>query len=208
MQAPEAELGDLEDAHPQRKKWRLTQEAFDKFLSCLAPDRDHAGIEYEKIRGRLVSFFECRDCRFAEDHADETINRVVRKIDQGETIRDPSTYVYGVARMLMLEIGRREQKRRAAHYELPRYHDAKQDLEASDLMMDCLKLCLDELAVEDQQLITRYYEGDKRSKIDSRKRLAQEVKIPNSSLRIRAHRLRQRLGSCLDKCVEVGRVTD
>jgi hypothetical protein len=34
---------------------------------------------------------------------DETFNRVTRKLEDGETIRDLPTYCYGVARMVLLQ---------------------------------------------------------------------------------------------------------
>src|SRR5437667_247442 len=63
---------------PVSKKWSLTQSAFDKFLACLDQDRDGAGLRYELIRSKLINYFDWRDCPSPEDHADETINRVVR----------------------------------------------------------------------------------------------------------------------------------
>src|SRR6476646_4870393 len=92
----------------------LTQEALDKLLACLDPNRESAGEKYEHIRVGLVKFFEWRGCSFSQDHADETINRVARKLDQGEELRDVYTYVYGVARMLILEIQKESAKRRPA----------------------------------------------------------------------------------------------
>jgi DNA-directed RNA polymerase specialized sigma24 family protein len=57
-----------------------------------------------KIRANLVRFFEWRGCPFPEDHADETFNRMARKIADGEEIQKPAGYVMGVARLLVLEI--------------------------------------------------------------------------------------------------------
>ena len=85
----------------QKVRWQLNQEAFERLLACLDDDRERAGELYNKIRGKLISYFECRDCPFPEDHADETINRVARKLESDEEIRDPVTYVYGVARLLL-----------------------------------------------------------------------------------------------------------
>ena len=189
----------MEDALPQKNKWRLTREAFDEFLECLDLDREKAGLEYEKIRTKLVSFFECRDCQFPEDYADETINRVVRKIGDGETISEPRTYVFGVARMIILEIVKDQHKRRSAHNELSRLQPAPEELEPSDIKIESLKRCLDALPPESRALITQYYEGEKRSKIENRKRLSEQMAIPLNALRIRAHRLREKLVACIDK---------
>ena len=96
----------------KRMTWSLTPEGFAKFLTCLDSDLERAGEAYEKIRAKLISFFEWRGFQFPEEHADEAINRVIRKIDEGDEIRDPSTYVYGVARMLILELVKERDKQK------------------------------------------------------------------------------------------------
>ena len=67
-------------------KWTLTQDAFDRLLIALGGDRDRGGEKYLEIRTNLTRFFEWRGCSFPEDHADETFNRIAKKIDEGEQI--------------------------------------------------------------------------------------------------------------------------
>ena len=67
-----------------RKDWFLSQEAFDALLKWLDSDREQAAMKYEEIRKRLIKIFTGRDCVEAEDLADETINRVVSKLDELE----------------------------------------------------------------------------------------------------------------------------
>src|SRR5215510_2058376 len=102
----------------QRRKWALTQEAFDKLLAHLGPDRESAGEKYLEVRNNLIRFFEWRGCPFPEDHADETINRIAKKISEGEEIRNPASYYIGVARMLLLEINRERGRQQQALSEL------------------------------------------------------------------------------------------
>src|SRR5262249_35815848 len=66
-------------AAPARRRWALTQEAFDKLLAALGPDRESAAEKYLEVRSNLIRFFEFRGCPFPEDHADETINRVAKR---------------------------------------------------------------------------------------------------------------------------------
>src|SRR5215475_7737610 len=80
-----------------RQKWTLTQEAFDKLLDSLGGDREQAGQKYLEIRNNLTRFFEWRGCSFPEDHADETINRIAKRVDEGEEILNPAGYAMGVA---------------------------------------------------------------------------------------------------------------
>jgi hypothetical protein len=86
-----------------KKNWTLTQEAFDKLLSWLHPDREEAGRRYEDIRCKLIRYFLSRGLSEAEEFADETINRVAQKIDviTKEFTGDPVYYFYGVARSVL-----------------------------------------------------------------------------------------------------------
>ena len=198
----------MADSLAREKKWTLTPEAFSKLLVSLDTDPERAGEKYEQIRGGLVSFFEWRACPFPEDHADETINRVARKLDRGDQISDPFTYVYGVARMLLLEIYKEREKERAALANLssPTQTAASspEEPDEDELRLDCLKRCLAELPADGRDFITRYYQGEKRAKIENRQNLAAQLRIPLNALRLRARRLRERLEACVKECVTKG----
>ena len=87
----------------RKKDWTLTKEAFERLLSSLDARRDRAGEKYESVRRKLTEFFEARGSLSPADHADETINRVARKLEEGENVQDLSRYFYGVARLLLKE---------------------------------------------------------------------------------------------------------
>jgi DNA-directed RNA polymerase specialized sigma24 family protein len=178
----------------------LTQEALDKLLACLDSNRERAGEKYEQIHGGLVKFFEWRGCSFSQDHADETINRVARKLDQGEELRDVYSYVYGVARMLVLEIQKESAKQRAAFAQLPT-RAVTDEIDELEPRAECLKQCLASLPSSNRDLIMRYYQGEKRTKIENRRRLAQALDVSLDILRIRAFRLREKLAGCMDDCL-------
>ena len=88
-----------------KKDWVLTQQAFDKLLACLNQDRTRAAERYEKIRRKLITFFEGRGCLHAEDLTDDTINRVARRLSEGTEIYsdDPTNFFFGVARRVLQE---------------------------------------------------------------------------------------------------------
>src|SRR5262245_3040493 len=109
-----------------RQKWSLTQDALDRLLALLGPDRDIAADRYLRIRRDLVRLFEWRGCSTPDEYADETINRCARKIAEGEEIRDIKTYSVGVARMLLHEMAR-EQGRQRPLDEVPEPIDAWPD---------------------------------------------------------------------------------
>lgn len=196
-------------SHPlnQQVRWQLNQEAFDRLLACLDTDRERAGEVYNKIRGKLISYFECRDCPFPEDHADETINRVAKKLESGEEIRDPATYVYGVARMLLLEIRKERDKQQSAIEDLSRSQVDTTDDADENLRVECFRNCLARLTPENREMITQYYEGERRVKIENRNRLAERLAIQISTLRIRAFRIRNELENCVTRCVKRAKIS-
>src|SRR5689334_8976445 len=67
---------------PMTKTKEIDQTKFEKLLVWLNADRDKAGQKYESIRQRLIYIFRQRGCSTPEDLADETIDRVIQKIEK------------------------------------------------------------------------------------------------------------------------------
>lgn len=186
-------------------RWQLTPEAFEKMLAALSPERDAAGEKYLLLRRNLVRYFEGRGFYEAEDHADEVFNRVARKLDGGEPIENVSQYVYGIARLLLLELYKRREKENRAANELPTesFPQAEADERAeAERKLRCLNECLQALPAENREIILQYYQGEKRDKIENRQRLAEHLGIPQNALRSRAVRLREKLEECILACLK------
>src|SRR5262249_19144140 len=83
--------------------WALTEEAFSKLLESLDPDRERAGEKYEDLRRTLTRFFEWRGAPVPEEHVDETLNRVARRLNEGQAVSNFGGYCYGVARLVLME---------------------------------------------------------------------------------------------------------
>ena len=198
----ESGLPDLRTPAAPRRKWALTQEAFDKLLTTLGPDRESAGEKYLEVRSSLIRFFEWRGCPFPEDHADETINRVAKRASEGEEIRNPTGYFLGTARMLLLEIRKEQAKERQAFSELAYAEGASYEFEELEPRVGCLERCLGGLSTENRALILQYYQGEKGAKIENRKRLTDRFKVPLNTLRMRALRLREKLLVCVEDCLK------
>lgn len=184
-----------------RRKWSLTREAFDDLLTALDEDRERAAEKYLEIRGNLVRFFEWRGCSFPDDHADETINRVAKKIAAGEEVRNPVGYSLGVARLLLLEIIKERSREQAALKETAHAYEQVDDSTKSEERLDCLRECLNHLSPDNRELIIQYYQGEKGDKIQNRKRLVDLLGIPVNTLRMRALRLRDKLQVCVEECL-------
>jgi len=186
---------------PTREKWALTQEAFDQLLAALGEDRDLAAEKYLEIRSNLIRFFDWRSCPFPEDHADETINRVAKKIDQGEVIENATAYFLGVARMVVLEIIKAQARERKVFGELATSESYIAPAQDSEDRVECLRTCLENLSIENRELIIQYYQGAGGKKIENRKKLTQKLGIPVNTLRMRALRLREKLQACVEQCL-------
>lgn len=176
-------------------KWVLTQEAFDNFLVWLDPNRERAAKKYEEVRRRLIKIFTCRGCPEAEDLADETINRVIRKAQEmtDSYVGDPALYFYGVARNVHLEHVRKT----SATLPLP-----PKDLpQQKEIESGCLEECMGLLPDEQREWVLEYYKDEKRAKIDHRKEMAFRLGIAPNALRIRMYRIRAGLQDCVVSCL-------
>ncbi len=178
----------------------LTQEGLDALLDSLDPDRDLAARRYEEIRRRLIRFFEWRGCDTADALTDDTFNRVAGKLAEGLELRsDPYAYFCGVARLVALEHGRRTAKE-SRLLELDGWPPPAEPEDDADHRLGALRRCLDALSPDQRQLVLRYHQGEQR--IADRKRLCQELGIEMNALRIRVHRLRRMIETCVQAKLE------
>jgi DNA-directed RNA polymerase specialized sigma24 family protein len=184
-----------------RRKWTLTREAFDDLLAALDGDRERAAAEYLELRDNLVRFFEWRGCFFPDDHADETLNRVAKRLAAGEEIRNPAGYALGVARLLLLEIVKERAREQVAWKESAEARENLENGTDSERRLDCLRDCLSHLSSDNRELIVQYYQGEKGEKIQNRKKLVERLGIPVNTLRMRALRLREKLQVCVEQCL-------
>lgn len=182
------------------KQWTLSQSSFDLFLANLDTDENRAGQKYEALRKRLVKFFEWRACSSAEDLADETIDRVARKIELGVEISDLVSYSYQVAKFLYMENLREQSKNQAMVIEMPLKDEYQKDDNYPRL--NCLESCLKQLSESNRTMILHYYRDDKQAKIDYRKKLAEALGLTQNALRIKTARIRAKLEECVFKCLK------
>jgi DNA-directed RNA polymerase specialized sigma24 family protein len=180
----------------------LTPEEFEALLAQLDPDRERAAEMYEAIRRRLIRLFEWRGCAFPEDLADETLNRVARRMAEGVKLQSSNPYGYfcGVAHLLYKETLRRASREHRAleggDWRPPSFDEEE---EPSDQRLECLRRCLSHLPEDQRDLVLRYHQGE--NNIRNRKVLSAEMGIPMNALRIRVHRVRRKLEDCVQACL-------
>jgi DNA-directed RNA polymerase specialized sigma24 family protein len=179
-----------------RESWTLTPKALDGLLAALDPDRDRAAVAYERLRVRLIGLIRWWGASQPEELADETLDRVARKLEQGVEVGGDSlgAYVRGVARMVFYEWTRRPRPERAALEVAATAATTSGDDHETLAHLD---RCLAELTASDRALLLRYY-GEGRS-ADVRRRLADELGLSPTGLRVRAHRLRARIETALKR---------
>jgi len=182
----------------------LTAEALARLLARLHGDPEQAGEAYEALRRALVKFFDWRGASQPDECADETIDRLARKLDEGTHVDDPRRFARGIARLVLFETWRRPEvlARRADESDLARL-PAPPAPEAPDTepRAACFARCLSDLPHDGRQLILAYYSADGRGKIETRKRMAESLGLTESALRSRAQRIRDRLERCVGRCL-------
>ena len=186
-----------------KTKWSLTTQAFEKLLSAFSLDREDAAARYEVMRQKLIRYFDWRSIEPADAYADETINRVARRIDEGQQIENLSGYFYGVARMVSKEALKDRDRAPVGIDDAPQTirQQIPEQVEP-DVRVICLDRCLESLPPDNGRLIIDYYQEERRAKIELRQELADSLHIPLNALRIRAHRIRVSLQKCITNCLQ------
>ena len=186
-------------ASPMAEERTINEENFNSLLSWLDSDPDAAARKYETIRSRLIRIYSARGCFEAETIADLTMDRVTLKAAElnGHYVGDPALYFYGVANNVYLEWLRNQKRGRR----LKSPDDLKGDPEEREKEYRCLERCLDAMPGNIREMIVEYYRGEKRIRIEHRRRLAQQLGISPGALQIKTSRISSRLAPCVRECV-------
>jgi hypothetical protein len=214
------ETGSIEENPPERlgrgQKWHLDDVSLGALLKALAPDVEQAARKYANLRERLTRFFAWNRTDNADELADETLDRLARRLgrteaaDSGrnrdsagsarkETIERPEEFAAGIARLVLHEQRRRKFRAEQAFDKIQREAETDrvawrtEELRRAEERSAVLEKCMAELSEEQRELIRRYYSVEGRTMIDARKRLAEEMCISVNALRNRALRIRAEL---------------
>lgn len=198
----------VQKAGPKRD-WVPTQTAFHRLLAWLDEESDSGGQRYLEIHRRLVLYFDRKNCRSPDELADETLNRVTRRLEEeGAIITDaPAHYCYIVARFVLLESLRQMQREKPLDNKDLIAADpySSEEEPEKERQIECLERCVTKLEPEDRELIVNYYHGELRGKIENRRAIAAKLGVTMNALSIRACRLRDRLEACVRDCLGAGR---
>jgi len=154
------------------------------------------GERYEEVRRNLIRKFMRWGCDEPETLADETFNRIAKRLPLTfGADDDPDRFVHRVAYFVSLESFRRRP------LPLPPKSEGPLDEEDSQAY-ECLELCLNRLTPASRAAILEYYQNERSSKIRGRRLIAEKLGIGLNALRIRACRIRATLQKCVLRCLE------
>jgi DNA-directed RNA polymerase specialized sigma24 family protein len=183
----------------------LNHLAFTRLLDWLDNGVDSYGERYLEMRRRLTTYFDRRNRPFADDLADETLNRIGRTLQQdGEiTVTPQERYCYVVAKFVLLEDVRREQRRVRDQDALHTLTDSwqghhasltqEESVASSEARLESLDRCLQALEPDVREIIVEYYRDSGRERIARRRELAMRLGITMNALGIRVCRIRAAL---------------
>ncbi|MBI4750064.1 MAG: hypothetical protein HY774_16385 [Acidobacteria bacterium] len=181
----------------------IPNEAFTALLDQFHPDRDRAWEVYATYRTQLLNYFARLGCSNAEDLADESILRAARAIVEGSEVysRVPYSFLKGIAGNVY-----KENQRSGVTDQMDDNldHPQLQSRNATrDQYLDCLDTCLEELPDDSKTLILEYY-GVQSGRLGNqdREKIAQTVGLTLNHLRVKVHRLQNRLEACIENCLK------
>ncbi len=145
----------------------LTEEMFEKLLLRLDADRDRAGEKYNGIQRKLGKLFQWRGFAFPEKGAQEVINRLAKRIGEGEQIVDIDKYVNVITKHVLLEFMRQQARDHAGHELLLQALRSQTDPEELERQDECFVQCMQTLSAAERRLIGDYFQGEKTAKIES-----------------------------------------
>lgn len=199
-------------ATSKKSDWIATEGSFAALLEWLDQGFDTKGEAYLEVRRRLVTYFDRKGCRDADDLADETLNRVQRRLEEEGTIESesPAKFCYAVAKFVFLEFVRSGRAREISEEHFDKTPAAfvaqggpdDDEISERENSLRCLERCIAELDEQRRELVIGYYQGELRSKIENRRRLAAKLGLSLNALSIRTFRIRERLENCVRKCIE------
>ncbi len=148
------------------------------------------------MRFRLCTFFAHRHCSFADELADETINRLILKVSE-EEIENKIASCYGVARNVYRESLRKER----THLDIDELSIAAKAPEEPSFSSECLDQCLDKLAPDTRTLLLDYFSEARSAKIELHRRISESLATSQTALRMRVMRTKQKLKVCVQECM-------
>jgi DNA-directed RNA polymerase specialized sigma24 family protein len=183
--------------------------AYARLLTFLDADPQRAVPKFNEVRRRLLKLFAWRECAPPETYARRTIDRVARRISEGNDrhVAEPFQYFYGVAMHVLKEGGappsrvpepQPTQPEESADPGSPPAADPEL-VDAARRKLTCVESCLGELLPKHRALLLDYHRSA--TDLERYDDLAHAQGIPLNALRLRVHRLRASVERSVTRCL-------
>jgi RNA polymerase sigma factor (sigma-70 family) len=189
-----------------KTEWEKNGPHFGSLLARLDLDRQLAWEAYEKLRKKLVTYFQRRGHPLdAEELAEETLDRIARNPEVGK-IETVNAFALAVARNVRREAFRKTPPKVSIEQseDFPGRDENPEHtiLTAIDSKhrLECFLQCMRRLAPKERSLILSYYPAENDDLEARRQRLAESLRIDSAALRARLARGRQKLEQCCSEC--------
>ena len=184
---------------------KLSKPQLDALLAALGSDTDPVGARYVKLREKLADFFLWNRSDRPQEDADEAMDRLAKRLAEGELVVKVASYAQKIARLVLLESNARS-RREATVTQFSVMLTADRSQEGrGDKTFNCLEPCLEKLPPESRALIVDYYSGKGGALIEARRQMALRLGVSTNTLRNRALRVRRELEECITRCAEDAR---
>jgi DNA-directed RNA polymerase specialized sigma24 family protein len=177
----------------KKSAWQLTPTALEKFLRRMDASHARAEEHYQNLHEKLVRYFEWQGCHTPQESADTTLDRAIRKLEEGAHVPDVPRFVNGIARNVLKEY--RKKKYREVPLDSVAEPMQREPDGADEVLIQCIERCLEELSAERRALLLEYLGGD------NREALADRHGLSLNALRLRVFQLKDRLRGCAKQCV-------
>ncbi len=171
------------------RRWQLDAPAFAALLRALSGDSQQAAREYERLRAKLQRYFAMHGLAHPLEASDEALNRLAKRLSEGERLVSLEAYLAGIARLVMLEARHKARREQQMLIRLVIPESPGED----DPLLPALESALAELPEAAREMMARYYLGRGRERTRAREAIAQELGLSANTLRNRMLRLRRRL---------------
>lgn len=184
-----------ENRAPSSTRREPSKASIPALLAALGKTPEESGIEYERLRSKLIFFFSRRMLQFPEDLADEALDRLARRIVDGTVIDSIPAFALGVGRHLALE----QMKKRPVGMEDDFWDNvpAPSTTQSSEEAIARMERCLKTLRPDEATLLRGYYLTTEATPVKTRSKLAKRLGISANTLRQRVFLARQRLRDCM-----------
>lgn len=183
-----------------------------RLLSFFSTDSTVAVEKFLRMRQKLIRYFAANRCPDPQDHADETIFRVIKAIDDGKKVDTViEAYTQGFAKFVLLEVKRQHQyvplddiSPENEPFTNPKEPEDNLAVWEQSENLVCEQKCLaEEFSADERKLLIGYYTTSHEEKLKyAREKLSLQLNISRNVLKKRAFKLREKLEVCMKKCLD------